>query len=247
MERVLRPERFDTDINDVNASKRWSHWLKTFDNFLSTISSHKPDELAVLTNFLSPEVYEYISDCATYALARSKLNSLYIKPKNEVYSRYLLANLRQQGGETIDQYVQKLHEMSKDCNFTSVTSEEYRDNAIRDAFISGIQSNMIRQRLLENHVLDLATAVSQARSLEMAEKQANVYRDYLPGPTSAATSTTPEQPIQRPPQSDNYHASAATSTNCYFCGKQRHPRSSHLWTAHSMFGGTVRVHPHLAA
>ena len=86
MDRVLQPARFETDVNDTNAGKRWSHWLKTFENFLSSISSHSPNKLAVLINFLSPEVYGYISEYSSYNDALDKLKSLYVKPKNEVYA-----------------------------------------------------------------------------------------------------------------------------------------------------------------
>ena len=51
--------------------------------------------------------------------------------------------------ETLDQYVQVLVLLSRDCNFRAVSAEEHRDGAVREAFIQGIRSAPIRQRLLE--------------------------------------------------------------------------------------------------
>ena len=52
--------------------------------------------------------------------------------------------------ETIDEYVQKLLLFAKECNFQAVDAVQNRDDNVRDAFITGLHSNTIRQRLLEN-------------------------------------------------------------------------------------------------
>ena len=49
------------------------------------------------------------------------------------------------------------------------------EEAIRDAFISGLQSSLIRQRLLENRTLDLATMFDQAMALDAAQKNSELY------------------------------------------------------------------------
>ena len=49
------------------------------------------DELNLLINLISPPVYEYIADFTTYDEAISKLNELYIKPSNEIFTRHKLA------------------------------------------------------------------------------------------------------------------------------------------------------------
>ena len=46
---------------------------------------------------------------------------------------------------------------------------------IRDAFINGLLSQHIRQRLLENTTLDLEATYRQARSLESAQRNSDVY------------------------------------------------------------------------
>ncbi len=103
-------------------------------------------------------MYDYIEDCNTYEEAIQTLNNIYVKPTNEIFARHL-SNRRQKPSESIDQFLQALRELSKDCNYKPVTAEVYKEEAIRDAFINGLESNLIRQRLLENRMLDLhATA-----------------------------------------------------------------------------------------
>ena len=90
------------------------------------------------------------------------IDALYIKPTN---ARHLLATRRQKSGETLDEFLQAL---AKDCKFEDVTATVYRDESVRDAFITGLQSGSIRQRLLENSTLDLNTMFTQAWSLDAA-------------------------------------------------------------------------------
>ena len=75
----------------------------------------------------------------------------------------------------MDLYLQALRLLSKDCNFTNVTAEQYKNDYIRDAFISGLSCSRIRERLLENTTLSLDAAIDQARALESAEQHAASY------------------------------------------------------------------------
>ena len=100
----------------------------------------------ILTNFLSPTVYELINECSTFENAVTVLKSAYVKCTHEVFSRHLLSIRKQQPGESLDEFLQVLKTLSKDCNFESVTAEQHKNEYIRDSFISGLQSNSIRQR-----------------------------------------------------------------------------------------------------
>ena len=71
-------------------------------------------KLQMLTNFVSPTIYEFIADATVFDNAMSTLESLYVTPKNKVFARYLLATRKQQNGETLDEYLNKLKLLSKD-------------------------------------------------------------------------------------------------------------------------------------
>ena len=163
MDRILKPSRFDTDPEEASAGKQWNHWFKTFENFLHTLrtgtaAAHTPvpedTKLQVLINYVAPNVFKLISECETYTDAVDTLKEIYEKKKNDVFSCHLLQTRKQQPGETLDQYLQALKILAKDCKFEAVTANKYKDESVRDAFINGLQPNYIRQRLFELKDLD---------------------------------------------------------------------------------------------
>ena len=225
MEKVLRPERFSVDPSASGASKSWIHWRRTFENFIAVLREEDLNKFGVLTNFISPSVFEYIEECDTYESAIETLHNIYVKPTNEIYARHMLATRRQQAGETLDEYLQALKTLSKKCNFQSVTAVKYCEEYIRDAFIAGLQSNQIRQRLLENKTLDLKTMFDQARALDSAVRSSESY--FVSQPVNAATSV-PDTTTQNLSQFDSTQLNstlAATDLKCFFCGNTKHPRT----------------------
>ena len=87
--------------------------------------------------------------------------------------RYLLITCWQpedKNQEKLTEFLQELRKLSKDCNLKNVTAEQYHEELIRDSFINGIASPLIRQRLLENTQLGLRAAFDQANSLDLAQK-----------------------------------------------------------------------------
>ena len=96
--------------------------------------------------------------------------------------------------ESIDTYLQVLKRLSKDCNFTAVIAEQHRQSYIRDAFINGLYSKEIRQRLLENMTLTLDQAFEQARSLEMAYKNSETYNQIYPSSAAVDKPIEVDQP-----------------------------------------------------
>ena len=224
MDRFLKPARLDTDPSSSTAEKDWLHWIRTFENFVSALPVEGLNKLQVLTNYVSPQIFEYIGHCDRYQEAIDTLRALYIKPTNEVFARHLLATRRQKSGETMDEFLQVLKALAKDCKFKDVTAAVYRDEAVRDAFIAGLQSNTIRQRLLENTTLDLGAMFTQARSLDAAQKSSETYvtSNLSPPPTAAAT--TSPSPMGRADYNSGSVVAAVTGAKCYFCGYSKHPR-----------------------
>ena len=239
MEKYLKPERLNLEPDHESAEEHWTHWLKTFSNFMNALCTEErsPDKLSVLTNYLSPRVYGYISECFTYDEAIHQLQSYYVKQKNVVFARHLLSTRKQALSETLDQYLIVLRQLSTDCQFVAVTAEINREEAIRDAMITGLRSSYIRQRLLENRSLTLSEAYNQARALESAHKQAETYRstDTISHVAAVAASSSVDEIVADEGQpapslaaikvSRRPLPSVTTSSRCYFCGLDKHPRS----------------------
>ena len=97
MDKILKPERFNKEPNTPTADKEWTHWFKTFTNFVDAISVDlQPNKLNILINYLDPFVYEYISECDTYNEEVGLLKS--VKKKNVIFARHLLATRKQKPG-----------------------------------------------------------------------------------------------------------------------------------------------------
>ena len=153
------------------------------------------------------------------------MEALFVKPTNEIYARHLLATRRQRTNETLDEYLQVLKTLSKDCNFKNATAVQYRDESIRDAFITGLLSNSIRQILLENKTLDLKTMFDQARYLESAMKSSESYTASQASFNAAVPSSPPATPPLDNQDPSSLAALPTEGAFCFFCGNNRHPRS----------------------
>ena len=245
MDSLLKPTRFECEHTSPAAGESWSHWKKTFSNFIKAIKKKTPAEgeevdcLDLLVNYVSPTIYTYIADCDTYEKAIETLDSLFIKEINQIYARHILAT-RKQEDEDLDSFLQKLKTLSKSCKFKSVTAEVYAQEAVRDAFISGMKSQQIRTRLLENNTLTLDEAFSQARALESAIQHS---KNYGPIHQSMGVAASVEQNKQTSPDvseqlyksevAENQIAVAGHSQSrngypkrCIWCGRSpSHPKS----------------------
>ena len=179
MDKLLKPKYFDVLPTDSNAASVFKYWIATFESFLQAVEtvqaaigpSEGVNRRGLLVNFLAPSVYQYIEDCETHEAAVADLKRVYVKTKNNVFARHLLATRRQLPGESLQQFLQ----VSKDCSFRAVTAEQYRWELVRDAFVNGLASAAVRQRLLEKADLSLEAALEQAYSLESTQQQSSSY------------------------------------------------------------------------
>lgn len=222
--RFLRPDRFEAEPDSSASDVKWAHWESTFNNFLN---EEEPDaaesvKLKLLINHLSPTVFSYIRECKTYSEAIKCLDNIYNKPKNELFARFILSTRKQLPEESISTYIQALKDLAFDCNFRSVTAEQYKQESIRDAFIAGMSSKNIRQRLLENCSLSLDEAIRTAVTLETAERNSQAYTDnnrvkeFLPlNVISTSEQSTSQMPIE---QSKTLAATPYKKRKCFFCG-----------------------------
>ena len=216
----LRPVVFEVNPSATDAGIKWSHWRYTFINFLSeecTESTSDATKLKILVNHLSPDVYSYIQNCTNYDTAMTILNKTFLKPKNELHARHILSSRTQLSHESVRDYSRVLQQLSHDCEFKSVSAEQYRCDFIRDTFIAGIKSPQIRQRLLENYTLTLDETLNQAISLEMAEINSKSFQtspNYTMAIEHSFNKIIPETSVATTPR----------KRFCFFCGGNVHRR-----------------------
>ena len=219
MDRFLKPERLETLPNATSSTRIFNHWFRTFSALMRRTEIQEDlDRLDLLITYISPDIYEYIAEQTTYDSAVNRLRELYIKPTNEVFARHVLSTRVQKEEENIDEYIQELLLLAKECNFKAVDAVQNRDDSVRDAFITGLRSNTIRQRLLEKRTLDLNTAIDQARALDTAQKNSESYSRPFPPVGAATTENNDVSEIE------SCAAVPKTKSRCYFCNGPRHDR-----------------------
>ncbi|XP_055869763.1 uncharacterized protein LOC129923337 [Biomphalaria glabrata] len=220
MERLFRPKELDIEPSSPSAAEKWLHWLRTFENFISSVSHCEIDKKKLLENYVSSSVFQYISECTTFEESIKVLQNVYVKPKSEIFARHMITLCRQENRQTVDSFLLKLKSMAKDCDFKAVTAEEHRDIFVRDAFITGLASNSIRLRLLEKSTLTLQCAYEEARQLEYAHNHAMAYNIHSETPCGASADEESLSPMTKV----EHEVSAATSKRCFFCGNSPHQR-----------------------
>ena len=110
--------------------------------------------------------------------------------------------------------------LAKDCDFREVTAAQYRDDMIRDSFISGILSTNIRQRLLEHKTLSMKEAYDQALTIDDANRNCRMFRDVshrtlvVPTPEVNSVEVVAEKVSE-------FSAAAATKGVCFKCGNSQ--------------------------
>ena len=216
MDKRLRPPIFDADASNSESSSKWKHWKKIFESYVRRIADITgQDKLDMLVSLLDTSVYVHISESQSYEEAIRLLDGAYIKPVNEIYARHRLNTSKQKGGESLQDFYQRLKKLSADCNFAAVSAVRNREAAIRDAFIAGLSSGYIRQRLLEENALELRTVFDKAQSLEDAQKNAESY--VMP--------TSKVQDVDPIAACNSSAISSALKTSCFFCGGSNHKRA----------------------
>ena len=222
---------FTADPEVSDSRRQWMHWHKSFTTYLAQMPDvTEANKLSLLINHIDAAVYELISEAASYEEAIQILTTTYATTPNSIFARYALMSSKQQTGESLDCYLQKLKRLSVDCNYQAVSAQVHKEEAIRDAFIAGVISSDIRKRLLENDNLTLQAALDKARSLETAQKNAEMYRVGIPHqshpnnlPQVAKLQSSVDYEESKECPSDDYYTAAADE-KCMFCENKRHPR-----------------------
>jgi len=112
MDKLLKPKDLDVLPTDSNAASVFKYWIATFESFLQAVEtgqaaidpSVEVNRRGLLVNFLTPSAYQYIEDCETYEAAVAELKRVYVKTKNNVFARHLLATRKQLPGESLQQF-----------------------------------------------------------------------------------------------------------------------------------------------
>lgn len=157
-------------------SGTWSSYADRLEMYFKVNDVKEDLKLPTLISIMGDEAYELLVNLAspkkpaelTFKEACDVLRH-HLQPAPSILAeRYRFRQRRQRAEENISEYVAELKKMARSCKF----GEGLNDN-LRDQFVCGVGSDVIRQRLFaEDDGLNFLNAVKIASSLEAAERDA---------------------------------------------------------------------------
>ena len=171
---------FDCKGVITSVAPRWKKWKKAFEYYILakgiTNSNRKKGLLLHCAGIEVQELFETLqdpgaaegeNDCADeYQIALRTLDAHFSTQLNEPYERHIFRSLKQEEGETMDQFITQLRKQEENCNW------ENADEPIRDQVIDKCRSSELRRKLLiKGTDLTLAKLQEIARSFEAVDIQ----------------------------------------------------------------------------
>ena len=234
MDSFHKPSALSFDGNTEN----WRRFKQQFDIYITASGSEKKGDevkIAILLNFAGEDDIEVFN---TFQFAEGDKNKLdkvlekfeqYCNPrKNVVFERHQFWQTTQKDSETVDQFVTRLKNKVKSCEYPPPV-----DDMLRDKFVFSIRDLQVKERLLREEKLTLEKAISMARSSEASKEQIKVMgpkEQNIENPTvneirAGGGDRQKKNPSRRPRP-----GSGSQKGKCTFCG------SSHSWGCCPAFG-----------
>ena len=96
----------------------------------------------------------------------TKFENLCIGETNETYERYIFNSRNQEGGESIDKYVNALRTLAQSCKFCSCL----HDSLVCDCLVLGIRNSRTQKKLLQEKKFTLSRAIDICKSSEATSR-----------------------------------------------------------------------------
>ena len=169
---AVPPSRLSLKENKV---ENWKLWKQTWENFLivGRLQTQAEDyRRALLLSYIGNDalrVYNSMQfendEARTVANIIKKFDDFIIGTVNETYERYRFNSRNQLEGESVDDFVTALRDLSRECGFCDCLG----DSLLRDKIVFGIRDNAVRKKLLEIKKLDLKRTIDICRAAEVTE------------------------------------------------------------------------------
>ena len=218
--------QFDCSGELGSLAPRWKKWLRGLGYFIAGKGVANADQKkAILLHTAGPQVqdlFETLQDpgpppghvgednADAYEKTVRTLNAYFSPRANIPYERHLFRQIKQEEGETVDQFITKLRQQAANCNFTN------EEESIRDQVIDSCRSGSFRRKLLEEGAdLTLQKVQQLARAMEALDIQAKAMdRDRKGAPEVNA--------VQKKKAVPPTATSGKFNKKCYRCGQEGH-------------------------
>ncbi|CAG9814840.1 unnamed protein product [Phaedon cochleariae] len=150
------------DVNEVPDAKKVSMLItlagsSVYNTMKNLVAPRKPAEL-------------------TYVQMTDLLRKHYAPPVSEISERFVFNRCNQRLDQSIAEYIVELRKVASTCNFGG----QFLDEALRDRFVCGVNSENIQKKLLSEAVLTFPRACSLAQGCELADKQVKMLANASP-------------------------------------------------------------------
>ena len=211
----MDPKIFKKILPDDPTEEDYLYWRRMLDIYVKKAEIPDDSKLEVLFVLCGSKNFALIEDCDEFDDAISILESKFVKRSTAIMMRHKLLSRKQSSTETIEEYISALKILAKRCHTKAMSSEEHRELLTMDAFVSGISSGLIRQRLLESSDGSLSTIFKIATTMELAMTDSKSFDNSAEIPMMAAISKTGKASTPQP-----------VFPKCFWCGGRRHQRSN---------------------
>ena len=178
---VQPPEKFHP--SGKNAAQDWKMWRQMWDNYciLTDLNSQEQSyQKALLLHCLGPEgvkVYNGMEfapgeDSSKASIILMKLDAHFMGSRREYFERFQFNRRDQHAGESIDEYVSVLRNMSKTCGFCKCMA----DKLLMDRLLLGVRDSRMQERLMATDNLTLMKAIDICKAMEAASFQLSSMR-----------------------------------------------------------------------
>ena len=216
--RVAQPDRLDLSTDRGDVFRIWKERWEDFYLLAGIGAMDSKAQMAILRSCFTDETYRVVRNLPLDEDQRQdvttvlqELESYAIGQVNEVLERKRFNSRVQGEGETFDDFLTCLRDLSRTCNFCPSCNE----SMIRDRIVIGLRSTETVQKLCAIPNLSLSAAISLCRSQEAAHRDTTEIR----GPD-----TTVARMVYTETSSANHregHRDSSPPATCRVCG----PRS----------------------
>lgn len=202
----MDPKYFKRQLGDDPSESEYLYWKNMLTKFIDKAKIPIDEKLDALLSLCGHQAFPLVEDCTTFENAIQRLDKKFSKSSSAIMTRHKLRS-QKQGNESVEEFLNSLHQLAKKCHTPALSAEQHRQMLIVDAFISGLSSSTIRQRLLESEDDTLDNLTKIAITMELSIKDAQSLSSSVPSSSFTVSS-------------------AVTQNKCWYCGGRPHKSRS---------------------
>ncbi len=167
----LQPPVLDLNVERYAAFKAWKEKWEDYALLSNLDRQDKKKQAALLRYTFSSDTRKIYNSLALADAQKEEPEQIIAELEkfakgtiNEILERHHFNNRRQQDGEKFDDFLTELKVLATNCNYCV----NCYPGILRDRVVEGVSSDVVREKLIAERILDLDTAVEKCRSFEVA-------------------------------------------------------------------------------